>query len=122
MNLRTLKEQKDGKYIAHFWSTNIDREFIKPFDNLNFDFAVTLPKEVVVNLIEKSNYLLDVTYIGHIDNIEAFQRLVGYNDWVQTESVELKPKEKRYDGEQTFDIDLGMMIVDFKDITPYSKQ
>lgn len=122
MNLRTLKEQKNGKYIAHFWSTSIDRNLIKPFENINFDFAVTLPKEVAVNLVEKSNYLLDVTYIGHIDNIEDFQLLVGYNDWVQTGSFELKPNEKRYDETQTFDIDLGMMIVDFKDITPYSRQ
>lgn len=122
MNLRTLKDQKNGKYTAHFWSVSIDRNFIAPFENLNFDFAVTLPKEVAVNLVEKSNYILDVTYISHIDNIRAFQHLVGYNDWVQTESFELKPNEKRYDGTQTFDIDLGMMLVDFKDIKPYTRQ
>ena len=121
MNLRTLKEQKNGKYTAHFWSISINRDLIQPFEGINLDFAVTLPKEVAINLVEKSNYLLDVTYIGNIDNIEAFQRLVGYNDWVQTDSFELKPNERKYDGEQTFDIDLGMMIVDFKDIKPYSK-
>lgn len=122
MNLRTLKEQKNGKYTAHFWSISINRDLIQPFEGINLDFAVTLPKEVAINLVEKSNYLLDVTYIGNIDNIEAFQCLVGYKDWVQTDPFELKPNEKKYDGEQTFDINLGMMIVDFKDIKPYSKQ
>lgn len=122
MNLRTLKDQHNGKYTAHFWSVSIDRDWIAPFDDVNFDFAVTLPKDIAVTLVEKSNYLLDVAYIGHIDNIDAFQKLIGYNDWVQTDSFELKPNEKNYDGTQTFDIDLGMMLVDFKDIKPYNRQ
>lgn len=120
MKLKTLKDQKNGKYTAHFCSTPINRKLIPPFDSVNLDFAVTLPKDVAVNLVENSNYLLEVTYVGHIDNIEAFQYVVGYQDWVQTASFELTPKEKKYDGTRTYAINLGMMIVDFKDIKPYS--
>lgn len=121
MNLRTLKDLNNGKYTAHFWSTSIDRDLISPFANINFDFAVTIPKEVAINLVEKSNYLLDVTYVDHIDNIDTFQHLVGYNDWVQTEEFEIKPNDKKYDGSQDYDIDLGLMLVDLKAIEPYTR-
>lgn len=122
MTLRSLKEQKNGQYTAHFWNMPLDRDYIAPFESLNFDIAVTLPKEVAISLVEKSDYILDVTYISHIDNIKAFQHLIGYKDWVRTNEFELSPNEQRYDNPQTFSIDLGMMLVDFNEIRPYYKQ
>lgn len=119
MNLRTLKDQNDGNYTAHFWTAKLDRKLISPFDDINFDIVVTIPKEVVVNLVEDSNYLLDVSYVSHIDKIETFQYLIGYNDWVKTEHFELLPNENSYNGEQTYIIDLGLMLVDFISIQPY---
>lgn len=123
MNLRSLKDLHNGKCIAHFWSTNMERDWISPFDAVHFDLAVTLPKDIAVTLVEKTNYLLEVVYVGHIDAIDAFQMVIGYRDWVLTGSVGLTLKNKNLsEGTQSFDIDLGMMLVDFKDIKPYDIQ
>lgn len=119
MNLRTIKAQKDGKYIAHFGASGLDRDLITPFTDINFDYAIVLPRDIAIGLVEKSDYLLDVTYIGHIDEIKTFQRIVGYADWVQTESFELRPNDKRFIEEtQDFDIDLGLMLVELKNSHP----
>lgn len=122
MNLRSLKANQNGKYTAHFWSISIDRSLIFPFEHINVDYSVSIPRDVALQLVEKNNYLLDVKYVAHVENIPTFQFMVGYDDWVLTDNFGINPIEGHYSVKQTFDIDLGMMIVDFEAIHPYSKK
>lgn len=119
MSLRSLKEGRNGKYIAHFWSVDKNRDLIMPFEDVCFDIAVSIPKDVAIELVENSKYLLDVTYVSHFTSIAAFQYMIGYRDWVHVESVELEPIKDSYTGSGKYHIYLGMMLVDFKSIKPY---
>lgn len=117
VSLRSLKDQKNGKYTAHFYSTDLNRDMISPFKGINMDYAVTISKDVAVKLKEQSKYIIDVAYVGHIDNIDMFQRIVGYNDWVQTDEVGLGPNRDSYNNSiKDYNINLGLILADLKNI------
>ena len=66
------------------------------------------------------DYLINVKYVSHIESISTFQFMVGYDDWVLTENFELKPNDN-HGSDPDYDIDLGLMLVDFISIEPYEK-
>lgn len=121
VTLRTLSD-RDGIVTAHFWSSHnsLSRDLIAPFKQVSFDFCVKVPKDVALTLVEKKDYLINVKYVSHIESISAFQYMIGYDDWVLTEDFELKPNDN-YGSKQDYDIDLGLMLVDFLSIEPYEK-
>lgn len=123
MQFLTLKKREGGKYVAHFWTAHgaFSRNLITPFNQISFDYAVSIPKEIAKTLVEKEYYILDVSYVSHIEKISAFQHMIGYDNWVLTDDFMLKPNDRKYDGTYDYDIDLGMMLVDFKAIHKYSK-
>lgn len=124
VELRHLKDMGNGKYTAHFWSAfganNHSFELEHPFKEINFDLSVSLPREVAIDIKEKSQYLLSVHYVGHINNVSTFQQITGDSDWVLNPDVELTPLD-RSQGEGLYDINLGLMIVDLISIEPYKK-
>ena len=124
VELRHLKDAGNGKYTAHFWSAfganNHSFELKHPFKKINFDLSVSLPREVAIDIKEKSQYLISVHYVGHINNISTFQQITGDSDWVLNPDVELTPLD-RSQGEGLYDINLGLMNVDLLSIEPYKK-
>lgn len=108
--LKSMKDLHDGYCITHFWC-DIDR-LNTPFNRINFDLAVKIPKDKAITLIEGYPYNLKVKYIKHIDNVNDFQKLVGHDHWLRTDNFELTKVENSSEDNPRYNINLGMMLVE----------
>lgn len=113
LELITINQTKNGKYVAQFRSSNTDIIYKEPLHSVMFDEVMVVPDSLVSKLEEGQDYRIEGCIIGRLNGIEVMEALLGKETTAMTNDLQLEGDE------YSVEVSLGLYLFSAKSIKPY---